>query len=129
MCVYLRTKFQFFTIILMSFRWGNFTSTPAIKGTPLKSPPRLRLRYKVFNHDLCIIVSLGLFVMNMLLCACSGFFCLIGAYLFNLSRKCFFFKLSLIRTACFLIHDSALFQTSLHQNFYSFGSILFLVFI
>ena len=43
MCVYLRTKFQVSSIILTSFRRGNFTPSPPQNET-LKSPPKLGLR-------------------------------------------------------------------------------------
>ena len=48
MCVYLRTKFSVFSIILTSSRQeggGNFTSPP--QNRPRKCPPRLGLKKSV----------------------------------------------------------------------------------
>ena len=52
MGVYLRTKFEASSVILTSFRQsgarggGNFTPPPPTpKNEPLKSPPRLGLRF------------------------------------------------------------------------------------
>ena len=43
-CVYLPTKFQVSSIILISFRRGNLTYPP--QNEPLKSPPRLGLNVR-----------------------------------------------------------------------------------
>ena len=42
MCVYLHTKFQVFSIILMRFR-RVILPLPPLQNEPLKTPPRLRL--------------------------------------------------------------------------------------
>ena len=50
MCVYLHAKFQVSSIVLMSFRWGNFTSPP-LHNRPLKSPLILGLSEGIdFNN-------------------------------------------------------------------------------
>ena len=50
MGVYLRVKFEAFSIILTSFReGGNFTPLPPPQNELLKSPPRLELT-AAFKH-------------------------------------------------------------------------------
>ena len=68
MCVYLRTKVQVSSVILTSVRQGvNFT--PHLKTDPLKSAPRLGLKYFYifdnkndvkFNYVLSNSVGFGL---------------------------------------------------------------------
>ena len=48
MGVYLRTKFQVSSIILMSFRQGVILPLPPPQNEPLKSPPRLGSKFLVF---------------------------------------------------------------------------------
>ena len=50
LCVYLRTKFQVSSIILTSFRRGNFSPPP--QNEPLKSPSRSGL--KTFFHKMSV---------------------------------------------------------------------------
>ena len=60
MCAYLRTKFQVFSILLTSYRHGgeaagargvNFTHPPTPQNEPLKSPPRLGLKFSNVGNN------------------------------------------------------------------------------
>ena len=58
MGVYLHAKFEVSTIILTSFRRGNFIPPPlaALQNEPLKSPPRLGLR-KHYTSSLIFLIT------------------------------------------------------------------------
>ena len=49
MSVYLRAKFEVSSIILTSFRHGGIVPPPP-QNEPLKSPPRLGLKFKEIEH-------------------------------------------------------------------------------
>ena len=63
MCVYLGTKFQVSSVILTSFRWGNFTCPsphpPPPQNELLKSPPRLGLMRKKHKKTSSIYIMLN----------------------------------------------------------------------